>query len=325
MNASRLSQFEFCGRLPSLSLLYEPIQLHVHDAAVRYFERGVRYRYGGVQNPAETIREEFIHEAIDRGFTYPDGDPYVITHDHASWLEGVIHLLPSIIGEPIPVIPIEDDFIEVDGILSNGVPHIFRVVRGFNEEVLWAENVLSLIYPEIVVHTFKLPAVSRSSTETVVGRLHSPACMSYVHPLMGTIRLAHIGSEKKFGKNWKRMARWEDQTITWEEWRLGIERDQCLGEIYRSHRAVVDAHPGDIRADIAHIIAAIDKPQPRLRERCRQCEFCELCHGGEDGRHAYRAADEVLRRMRTAEADLDVPPQPAAKGRQDNAVYVLPQ
>jgi hypothetical protein len=292
MNSRDFSLYERCGRLPSLVNLFEPGQLPIREAAKRYFERGVRYRFSGVENVPQQIREEFVEEASTRGFEYPPGEPYYLAQDHASWLDTVLRLLPSLAVEHCPIIGLEDEYIEVDAYVDGRDAHIFRVSSRFDTKVRWPELFLIGLYDSITVHTFLLPATTK-------GRLLSPASMAYAHPLTGDLRLARLEGGA-FSPSWKRVGRWEVEDSSWEEWNLGINRDRCLGRIYQSHQIAAEytpEHLQDIKRDAAQIIAALKMPQPRKREVCDGCMYMGLCHGGKDERDSYMRADEAVSRL----------------------------
>jgi hypothetical protein len=132
-----------------------------------------------------------------------------------------------------------------------------------------------------------------------MGRLTTPLNMAYQHPTFANIqyRLSRLYDEPDFGPNWKRIGRWEIQpNPPWEEWRLGIERDQCIDkirEIYTVANDMDDSEKERLLFDIEAVCVAMERPSmyPRLRETCQRCVFLKLCHGTADERKEFKVIE----------------------------------
>ena len=307
LNSSDFSDFEFCGRLPKLKKDWEPPRWKVREAVERYFERGLRYLTSGIPDAAMIISQEFLMEAGERGYQYPQGEPYVLAQDYASWLDGALRIIPQLDLQPLPLLGVEDHYVQVDGYAEGNHAHIFRVSHDFDTVARWPEMMLFGHFDPITVHLFKLPTAA-------AGRLCSPLSMAYRHPMTGGLRISRLeGEQKAFNQSWKRVGRWELEA-SWEEWMTGIEKDQCLKSIYRSHEYSPDINPDvaeesqrTIRRDMSHIISAIDKPQPRKREFCRSCSMIGLCHGSAEERNEYvKSNGENLQEMRSVKSLVSI-------------------
>jgi hypothetical protein len=290
MKASELSHYEFCPRLPSLIRIIEPNQFPIREAVKRHFERGVGLLYSGFQDPWIAVPAEFLIEAADRGYVYPEGNPYAIAQDHGCWLESVLRLLPDIHLEPLPPVSVDGNDVEISGYKRGFEAHLFRVVDSFDDKVRWPELLLIGQYETVTIHQLRLPRLSS-------GRLLSPAAMAYAHPMTGQLRLARLeGEGKAFNPSWKRLGRWEMSDITWEDWAEGISRDKCLGQIYQSHEAGAEFSQDDldgVRRDAAMMFRYMDRQQPRQRETCGTCMYHGYCHGGEVERRRYMPIEGV--------------------------------
>jgi hypothetical protein len=102
-----------------------------------------------------------------------------------------------------------------------------------------------------------------------------------------------------FGKNWKKVGRWELQpACSWEEWYRGIERDKCLDQLVEHYHLspILDAEKERIIFDVEHMVEIMERPDlhPRFREACQSCVFTGLCHGDEDSRSRYGVNQEAL-------------------------------
>lgn len=307
-DAQDFSRAEKCFRFPQLFHVFEPPRWPVRDAVKFHLEMGIRGMMAG-ESPELTV-QHFIAQAARPGFTYPPCEPYFLAQDYASWLDGALRLIKEECGqlEQLPIYRVENHEISVEGWTDGEKCHLFRASASnpdSGEKVCWPELcVVGLDGREVVVHSFKLPSVRN-------GRLHSPLVMAHQHPTFVHVqyRLARLYDEPDFNKNWKRIARWEIQpNPSWDEWRLGIDRDKCLDQIRQTHTV----SPMDSREkerlvyDISAMCNAISKPTiyPRLRENCQGCIFSGLCHGDEDSRAEYQpVGQEYLQRYQQMMAD----------------------
>jgi hypothetical protein len=96
-----------------------------------------------------------------------------------------------------------------------------------------------------------------------------------------------LSGETGFSSKWTRVGRWEEE-FGWGNWRDGIDRDQCIDQIYR-HATIYPSRDDDylreIREDAAAIAAAIPLPHPRLRENCSICPYARICHAEKEVDH----------------------------------------
>lgn len=302
LDASVLSRWEQCHRIPRLLRQIVPIQPPVRSEIAQLLQSAVRQDH----TPAE-LRDAFIRHAAQPGFSYPKAvDYYVLAHDYATWIEGAAELIAEQrleLGplQPLALCEVKPHQIHVDGWLdSQGIVHIWRLTDSFPTSD--KPDAYTAHWPEMVaqaatkapccVHLFRLPSVRLS-------RLPSPLVMAYEHPMTGQIRLHRINAEGKgFNKSWKRKARWEYQDeMNWQEWRDGIERDQCLDTICRDYLLPAIDVEGrkeikhDLRA-ICEVISGVTK-LPRKRESCDRCEYSDWCHGSERDRKDFQTVEEM--------------------------------
>ncbi len=297
--AEHFSQFEYCPRYPSIFRNFEPPQWPIREAIKQFMAMGIRGIMAG-EAPELTV-ERLLASGASPGFTYPQGEPYIVVQDHACWLEGVLRLIQEECGmlDQLPVYPIGngENHVHIEGWRGEGGVHIFRASANFespeDRTVQWPELcALALSGDEVFVHVFRLPSLRN-------GRILSPLVMAYQHPAIDNIRyrIARLYDEPEFGKNWKKIARWEIQpSVSWEEWRIGIERDKALPQI----REVYSVSPILDEYERKRLIYDIDKmcsamemsnTYPRFREACQRCVFQGLCHGDQESRSQYRVAN----------------------------------
>lgn len=301
-SADSFSQFERCPRFPQLYRTFEPPAWPIRDAVKQFFETGIRGIMAG-ESPELTV-SEFLAKAASPGYLYPEGDHYAMAHDHASWLEGALQIVkeenPNL--EQLPLYSIGNYQIDIGGWTDGAVTHVFRASSRLHSAIKtlrWPELCICAFgSTEVHVHNFSLPQVRD-------GRLNSPLCTAYQHPSFVNIqyRLSRLYDEPEFNKNWKRIGRWEIQpNPSWEEWRLGIERDKCIDKIretYTLSPTLDSAERDRLLFDIEAICTAMERPTiyPRYRETCQSCVFNRLCHGSSDDRNEYqvRGPEEISR------------------------------
>jgi hypothetical protein len=301
-DAEDFSTFEFCPRKPELERIFRPPRYPIRDAAKLYFKTGVRGIMAG-ESPEDTT-QAFIAEASVPGYVYPEScEHFTAAKDFELWLDGALRLAVEECGglQPLPLYQVDNHDLHVEGWLdSNGGIHLLRVAANLGERaLLWPElcilalagEELDLRQREIAVHIYRLPSIRN-------GRLLSPLNMAYEHPSFKNIRyrLARLYDDDEFNKNWHKRGRWEIQpNPTWEEWRLGIERDKALPlirEIYTISPKLDSADRQGIIYDIAQMMNAQEKPSifPRYREHCVSCIWNGLCHGSAQSRAEYQVA-----------------------------------
>lgn len=309
LDAAMLSRWEQCHRLPKLLTQVAPVNPLVRVELAKMLQVAVRQLQIDSDSVADFTRDEFLRRAAEPGFTYPKAaDYYVLAHDYASWMEGAVHLITeqlTAIGpmRPLAVCDIDAHRITVDGwIDANGTVHIWRLVNtlpsGDTEDDYrphWPEMVAqTFTKAACVMHLYRLPAVRLS-------RVNSPLCLAFEHPMTEQMRLARLNRSegKSFNKEWKRKARWEYvDGIAWQDWRDGIERDQCIEQIARDY-ILAELEP-DERKSIKHDLRAIcdllsgKQKLPRKRESCGRCEYLRYCHGGESDRKDFVPLETVL-------------------------------
>lgn len=289
MNSRNLSQFEFCPRLPALAIAGPPPLQPIRDATKHYFSRGVREVLSGGSITAPT---DFLNEAAYAGFLYPSGDPYTLAQDYSCWLDGALRIVEELGLQlrPLPTLAFPNRLhigVENAYLDSLGSLHLFLIGSDAEEEK-WPLLLAQLAEPLVIeLHLFPLPSARG-------GRLSTPLTIAYRHPLTGSLRLAALDDEKGFSPKWTRVGRWEEE-FRWGDWRDGIDRDQCIHQIYRPFTIYPERDPDalrEIREDAAAIAAAIPLPQPRLRENCPICPYNTICH-------ADRAEKETISHVNT--------------------------
>ena len=301
LNANLISRWEQCHRLPHLLTKVSPVHPLVRLELAKMLQVAVRQLQISRDSVAEMTRDEFLRRAAEPGFTYPNAaDYYVLAHDYASWMEGAVHLIAEqldTIGpmQPLAVCEIDKSRIQVDGWMdANGIVHIWRMVDKLPSEDSddysphWPEMVAqACTRAACVVHLYRLPAVRLS-------RVSSPLCLAYEHPMTGQMRLARFNRAegKNFNRDWKRKARWEYQgEVSWQDWRDGIERDQCIEQVARDY-IIAELEPEEIKS-IKHDLRAIcdllsgKQKLPRKRESCGRCEYLRYCHGRDRDRKDF--------------------------------------
>ena len=297
LTSSDFSRYEFCPRLPHLTQSLYPSSTPVRDATRTYFTHALSAIFAGHLAHAPL---DFLDEAASRGFAYPDGDAYTIANDYSCWLDGMIRIVEEmgIDADPAPLVAIPGANVIIDDAYldAHDILHLFRISDSADEK--WADLFAALLHPtEIQIHAFHLPSV-RS------GRLPSPLTMAYKHPSIDIYRLAPLSEESKFSSKWKRIGRWEQQ-FDWNEWRAGIDKDQCMERIV-THSSILpsrtDSELDDIRMDAAVIAAILLHDAPRQRESCHRCLYHRYCHGDEHERSQFthRDANENLHPLRPA-------------------------
>lgn len=309
LTAQHFSDWEFCPRLVQLLPVIEPGAWPVRRALSRYLHSAIeQFSFGHpADRVAYNVPGEFLDEAGTRGFEHAipvaeiERSVYTFMRDYACWLEGAIYLAHEVIGHttisslrPIYVKGSDVDsscWVESD---RSDHGHVFRIADrpSTSYSPHWPELLASLSgdLVEVAIHTFVLPAPTRD-------RIASPLCMAYAHPMTGQLRLATRGRET-FSGNWKRLARWElNDTMPefrWPEWRLGIERDECLGRCYSEDIVDFIEQSSDDRRQLLRdaelIVDSIGHPSDGIRkhELCGRCMMRGYCHGDEASRHAYR-------------------------------------
>lgn len=292
-DAQSFSQFETCPRFPQLYRSFEPPAWPIREAVKRFFETGIRGIMAG-ESPELTV-SAFLAAAANPGFIYPQGEHFMIAQDHASWLDGALRIVleENANLEQLPLYQIGDHQINLEAWEDGDVCHIYRIQSEIHKEpkaVHWPELCAMVLHGgETKIHSFKLPSVR-------MGRLTTPLNMAYQHPTFANIqyRLSRLYDEPDFGPNWKRIGRWEIQpNPPWEEWRLGIERDQCIDKIREIYTVcpTLDTDERDrLLFDIEQMCVAQERPSifPRFRETCQSCVFNKLCHGSQEDRREYK-------------------------------------
>lgn len=248
-----LSDYEKCARLPQLSSKWVPHHWPVREAVKRYIEE----RQG--EDP-ELVADDFLYEAANSGFLYPEGEPFELAKDYSSWIDGALRLLAE-----------------------GSRPDVVRVVSDLGDHRLrWPELVKMAVelYPVVEVVQIKLPSIRKH-------RLLSPLSLVYRHPMTGELRLARVDKEQKaFSNAWQRIGRWEMPEFSWQEWRQGIDRDRCMDQVIERYQVPTISYQErqKVLNDIEHISVALAKPlHPRLWEACENCIFNGYCHGDKSG------------------------------------------
>jgi hypothetical protein len=291
-HSQEFSDFERCAKLPQIKKKWEPDRWPVREAVKQKF-------YSSLLRDPEEVADEFLYEAGARGYEYPEGEPYELAKDYASWLDGALRL----VREDTMLSPISNYFwgttqFELVGYVSGQV-NIVRIVHELGDHHLrWPEIIaLGLGDSEVVIHQYKLPSVRKR-------RLASPLSLAYQQPMTGGYRLAKRDGETiSFGPNWKRLGRWEIPEVPWQEWREGIDRDRCLPAIKETYSVTPfeDSDKRRLLNDIEHIMASMSKvTHPRKWEACETCIFKPVCHGNKHGFHRKT----MQRAVRKREADL---------------------
>lgn len=313
LSSRDISHWEHCDRLPRLRVDFEPIRLSLREAVRRILDGAI---LSLLANHAESVASHAEATLLDWAaspgirYPYPSGDAYKMARDYGAWLYGIVCLLAERMtvadAQPLPVLRIHEHKITVSGILdSSGTAHLARITSDFSERstaTRWPELCLLALASSgppivsVVTHCFRLP--SNSS-----GRMMSPLSVGYQHPTIGTqIRLARIGEDKgsSFSSSWRRVGRWEVPEVGWEEWRRGIDLDQCIDSCVESHEAVPlsDAESADMRSNVYQIVEWMNgraSQCPRKREACRSCDYRKFCHGNPSEREEeyVRACDSV--------------------------------
>lgn len=286
IRATDLSLAEKCYRLPQLIWQgQEPIRIPVREAAKRAFYEGLRYLSSS--DAVEQGVDGFLTEAAGRGYEYPaDCDVYTLARDFGSWLDGALRIvLEQQLGtRRVKPVMVGTDMIDLGAISgADRTAHFFHVSSRLDYKGLrWPELLLIACGSSmnVSVHKINLPQVSK-------GRLQSPLCLSYKHPMISDqYRLAPVWSrsEGRFNGKWKRVGRWEIDGMSWQEWRVGIDRDQCLNQIYQRY----DLQPEDfLRPDQVDSVlrdaemtldALKSELAPRKQEACRDCLMRTSCH-----------------------------------------------
>lgn len=282
LDARDFSTWERCSLLPMLQRQVRPMRERVRDATARMFLEHVPQGNPEMESQPELIAEALLAQAARPGFTYTsDGEPYVIANDHVSWLAGALYLAEEWdhSGILIPHLQLSNDHaVYVGGWLTGNVANLWRVVDEFRDEQLephWPELLAMTLVDTVRMHLIRLPATRN-------GRVHSPLCLGYRHPKgIGNLRLARFTNDggADFKRSWKRVGRWEQTDIGWDEWRRGIDADQCLDQCVR----VIDLQsdpPSGILNDarvIAEMIAS--GLGTKRQEACRRCTHRGWCHG----------------------------------------------
>lgn len=290
-----LSRYETCPRLAQLHRIYEPPNWPVREAVKQFFPRGI-YAIMRGESPDDTVMA-FLDQAANPGFTYPEGEPYVLAQDFACWLDGALRVIFEDLGEleysQLDLYRVGENHLHVDGWRdSNNVIHVYRITGNLEDrDMRWPELcALAFEDVEVKIHAYKLP-YARS------GRLLSPLCMSYQHPTVSSnYRLARLEQDSSFAKSYKKIARWEIQPkVEWGEWRHGIDRDQCMNQIkdiYSSSPISDSYKKSQLRGTIEQLMMSLEKPHPKLREKCHDCIMWGLCHGDKDERARFRIPEK---------------------------------
>jgi hypothetical protein len=310
IDATILSKWERCHRIPALVQICVPRQASAREECGRRVDKAVRMAIGGRAAEAGTeLLNDFLERAASPGLRYPPSvrEVYALAHDYADWVEGGAELVAEQVSaagplRQVPMFAFGQHRVNVEGWLDEaGGVHVWRVVDTFPADgdefpAHWPEMVAQAgTGAALTVHALRLPSVRG-------GRLASPLVQSYAHPLTGEIRLARIDAEGKgFARTWKRQARWEmaasGERVEWAEWRDGIERDRCLAAITRDYQmaAMEDGERLAIAEDVRSICAMMGDPsrQARKREMCAGCEYEGWCHGNEGTRGDYEMVEAV--------------------------------
>jgi hypothetical protein len=219
----------------------------------------------------------FLSEAGGRGFLYPlASDPYSLANDYACWLDGISRMVEEFEIHPTPIPPIQIDShsISITAFEVDSTIHLFRCSDSADDK--WDSLLAQTLELPILLHTFTLP-YARS------GRISHPLVTLYRHPSLPLYRLAPLEGER-FSPKWSRLYRWESPEFSWEEWREGIARDQCIERIYttRALEPLIDPQP--ILTDALAILDALPLPHPRHRESCNRCLYPSICFGERNDR-----------------------------------------
>jgi len=280
MNSRHLSQFEFCPRLPALAISSLPPLQPIREAVKAQFAAGVRQVLSAAP---VTSPIDFLNEAASAGFLYPSGDPFTLAQDYSCWLDGALRIVEEL-GlrlTPAPPAVAAGKRIQIESAYTDASTlHLF-LIGSDPDESKWPILLAQLAEPlTIELHLFPLPSARG-------GRLSTPLTIAYRHPLTGSLRLATLSGETGFSSKWTRVGRWEEE-FGWGNWRDGIDRDQCIDQIYR-HATIYPSRDDDylreIREDAAAIAAAIPLPHPRLRENCSICPYARICHAEKEVDH----------------------------------------
>lgn len=268
MTSRHLSLYERCARLPTLLQLEDSPPEPIRDATRRFFELGLHQIFTGLD---VTTPIDFLSAAA-HGFLYPpNSDPYTLAQDYACWIDGALRLVEELglrawVAEPLQLSP--DTALTLSGAWrTHSALHLFLIGDSLNSWPVWTAQ---LAHHSIHVYSFTLPSVRD-------GRLRSPLTTCYKHPTLNLLRLATLDTERGFSPKWSKIARWEDSTFTWPEWREGINRDRCLNKIV-THVELEGVEDDELRQDALAIINSSSTPAPRLREACTNCQFKGVCH-----------------------------------------------
>ncbi len=229
---------------------------------------------------------------------------YHLAKDYAMWLDGAIRIIQEFWPELTPTNPrnVAGRMMNPEGYCDpDGGLHFFRAVAQFDEyHIRWPEIIAlgTEKIKEATVHRFRLPYSAR-------GRLLSPLCVCYRHPMIKeNLRLARREEEKfrGFTTNWGKVGRWELEDVPWEEWREGINRDRCMhlicDEAVVSHQQV----PYQALRDAGKLVTFAEETKvPKKHETCSGCTFNHWCHGTSDQRRNFHRKESS-----------DKPPDPVA-------------
>lgn len=271
MNASLLSDWEFCARLPRLKLCDPLDRPPVRDAVKECFAFGL-------EHTPEEAAEKFIDGATT-GYIYPSGEPYTLAQDYAAWLDGALRVIGEPRLQPLAPVTISGQEFDCGAYADSGQIVAYRVVSSFDYSPRWPDLLILAQYEQaLTVRLVRCPPARD-------GRLPSPLNLGYRHPATGSIRLARLHGEKvSFGNSWKRIGRWELPDATWQEWRVGIERDQCMNLISAEVTLEPRKDGREILRDAARIVEEFSSGPlaaiPKHREGCASCHYREICHAG---------------------------------------------
>lgn len=277
MNASLLSDWEFCARLPRLKLS-DPLQRpSVRDAVKDAFAFGIQQVAERNDNAPTDAAEKFIDAAMT-GFVYPSGEPYTLAQDYAAWLDGALRLVQETQPRLQPLAPATINGTEFDcgAYADSGQIVAYRVAGSLDYTPRWPDLLIQAQYEQaLTIRLLRLPPARD-------GRLPSPLNLGYKHPVNGQIRLARIQGEKvSFGNSWTRVGRWELPEVEWREWRVGIDRDQCMNLIYAEQEQEALTDGREVLKDASRIVEEImsgEMEPPRHREGCQSCQYLSVCH-----------------------------------------------
>lgn len=277
MNASLLSDWEFCARLPRLKLADPLQQPPVREAVKDCFAYGISLLAEGSQNASQEAAQKFIDGAMS-GYAYPSGEPYTLAQDYATWLDGALRVVEEFRTRLQPLAPVTINGQELDcgAYADSGQIVAYRVTTSFDYSPHWPDFLIQGQYEQpLTVRLLRLPSARD-------GRLPSPLSLGYRHPATGLIRLSRLTGEKvSFGPSWKRVGRWEIDA-SWEEWRTGIDRDECMGLVYAEKELEPTEDAKDILRDAERIVEEITSGSldslARHREGCQSCAYRLVCH-----------------------------------------------